>query len=171
MLEEHTRIAGNCSTVCVTHIVSYVDQHRDLSTCTLDLRTTIRRRHCTAGLRVAGLWVMTRTKDESASDRRASHFFMLVGLGASHSPHKLGDEESQTCTESSSEPPPYSEPASTSIVVVMGARVVAGTMDTADITAMLVVMAGVARTLDHVDLVVGPRCWPIGSTRRGSKSR
>lgn len=104
---------------------------------------------------------MTRTKGESPGFIVASHFFMLVGLGASHSARKLVGEDNQTCSESSSEPLPHSELALISTVVVMDAAA-AGGADTADITATVRVMDGAARTLDHVDLVVGPRCWPIG---------
>jgi hypothetical protein len=105
---------------------------------------------------------MTRTKGESPSFKMdpsfGSHFFMLVGLGASHSPRKLVGEDNQTCSESSSELLPHSEPAFISTVVVMDAGDAAGRADTADITAKVGIMAGAARTLDHVDLVGGPQC-------------
>lgn len=114
-------------------------------------------------------WIWTLGHD--SVPKATSHFFMLVGLGASHSPRKLVDEDNQTCSESSLEPPPHSELAPTFIVVVTVARAAAGTTDTADITVARVVTAGAARTLDHVDLVVGPRCWPIGSTHRASRNK
>jgi hypothetical protein len=164
MLGQHTRVAVCCSTVCVIHIVSFVEHHHDLSACDW----IFGRRH---------LW----TLGHDAYQRRgaasftwaclASHFFMLIGLWASHSPRKLFDEDNQTCSESSLEPPPHSELAPTFIAVVALVRVAAGTTDTADITAAVVVTAGAARTLDHADLVVGPRYWPIDSTRRVSRNK
>lgn len=52
------------------------------------------------------------------------------------------------------------------------ALVAAGIRDTADITGAITgAITSVVRTLDHADLVVGPRCWPIDSTHHVSKNR
>ncbi len=45
-----------------------------------------------------------------------------------------------------------------------------GTEDTAVITKVIIIGV-VAGTLDHTDLVVGPRSWPIDSTPRANRRR